>query len=373
MSVELYPDHKAILHFQDSLKVYEIDFLDYLTEFLLHDEYAKRQFEIYVKPTLGHSAFDFIVLEPNQAIYSFQTPENLEQFQINQETFDYFMNQRLYTLSPAFQRRIQQTIFEKQQEKKEIVIKQLFYVYEESLLEEIYEEGFEDAILITSKDFKEDFSTLNDVFSVPQNSSVQLTDVETEEIKERLNPNTNIEHYISKSLPRDYQDYAKSKSQARQKFKGPHGSGKTLLLTKRVINCANRLKENGRILVISGNISKVNDLKNLITAEDGRSLQELGIDISSFQELAPANRKYQALFIDDAQYLKTAWIDYLLEHYLIEMTEENDYEYIVMADEAQLPVVPKIFGPYHTLNHDLRRINKMLKDSREIFLSILNR
>src|SRR5699024_1297621 len=198
MSVELYPDHKAILHFQDSLKVYEIDFLDYLTEFLLHDEYAKRQFEIYVKPTLGHSAFDFIVLEPNQAIYSFQTPENLEQFQINQETFDYFMSQRLYTLSPAFQRRIQQTIFEKQQEKKEIVIKQLFYVYEESLLEEIYEEGFEDAILITSKDFKEDFSTLNDVFSVPQNSSVQLTDVETEEIKERINPNTNIEHYISK-------------------------------------------------------------------------------------------------------------------------------------------------------------------------------
>src|SRR5699024_5553916 len=162
---------------------------------------------------------------------------------------------------------------------------------------------------------------------------VQLTKVETDEIKQRLNPNTNIENYISKSLPRDYEIYAKSETQAKQKFKGIQGSGKTLLLTKRVINCANRLKENGRILVISGNISKVNDLKNLITAEDGRSLQELGIDISSFQELAPTKKKYQALFIDDAQYLKTSWIDYLLEHYLIEMSEENDYEYIVMADE----------------------------------------
>lgn len=372
MSVELYPDHKAILHFQDSLKVYEIDFLDYLTEFLLRDEYVDRQFEIYVKPTLGHSAFDFIVLEPNQAIYSFQTPENIKQYQMNQETFDFFMEQRLYTLSPTFQRRIQQTIIEKQQEKKEVVIKQLFYIYEENFLEEIYEEDLEDSILITSKDFQNSTSTLNEIFSVEKDSSIQLTETETEEIKQRLNPNTNIENYISKSLPRDYYVFAKSQSQSKHKFKGAQGSGKTLLLTKRVINCANRLKENERILVISGNISKVNDLKNLITAEDGRSLQELGIDISSFQELAPAKKKYQALFIDDAQYLKSSWIDYLLEHYLVEMTEENDYEYVVMADEAELPAVPKIFGPYRTLKHDLRRINKMLKDSREIFLSILD-
>ena len=159
MSVELYPDHKAILHFQDSLKVYEIDFLDYLTEFLLRDEYVDRQFEIYVKPTLGHSAFDFIVLEPNQVIYSFQTPENIKQYQMNQEIFDFFMEQRLYTLSPTFQRRIQQTIIEKQQEKKEVVIKQLFYIYEENFLEEIYEEDLEDSILITCKELQNSTST----------------------------------------------------------------------------------------------------------------------------------------------------------------------------------------------------------------------
>src|SRR5699024_3452667 len=132
MSVELYPDHKAILHFQDSLKVYEIDFLDYLTEFLLHDEYAKRQFEIYVKPTLGHSAFDFIVLEPNQAIYSFQTPENLEQFQLNQQLFNYLLNQRLYPRSPASNRKIHQRIFKNQKEKKEIVFNNFFNVNKNS-------------------------------------------------------------------------------------------------------------------------------------------------------------------------------------------------------------------------------------------------
>src|SRR5699024_1891427 len=292
MSVELYPDHKAILHFQNSLKVYEIDFLDYLTEFLLHDDYAHRHFEIYVKPTLGHSAFDFIVLEPNRAIYIIQTPENFEQFQVGNETFDYFMLQRLYTLSPTFHRRIQQTVQEKQSEKKSFLIKQMFYIYEDSFLKEISEKKMEENTLITSEDFKVRTSILEEVFAYQENSGVQLTESETKEIKQRLNPNTNIENYISKSLPRDYEDYAHSQARAKQKFKGPQGSGKTLLLTKRVINCANRLKEDGRILVISGNISKVNDLKNLITAEDGRSLQELGIDISSFQELASAKEKY---------------------------------------------------------------------------------
>lgn len=371
MSVELYPDHKAILHFQDSLKVYEIDFLDYLTEFLSQDEYVNRHFEIYVKPTLGHSAFDFIVVEPNQAIYIIQTPENLEAYQAVSDTFDYFMEQRLYTLSPALQRRIQQTVHEKQQEKKQFLIKHLFYIYEETLLEDFSKVEIEENILVTADDFQTNTPILEEMFKLQKDSDIRLTESETEEIKQRLNPNTNIENYISKSLPRDYEEYAKSQSQAKQKFKGPKGSGKTLLLTKRVINCANRLKENGRILVISGNVSKVNDLKNLITAEDGRSLQELGIDISSFQELAPLKEKYLALFIDDAQYLKSPWFKYLLEHYLVEMTEENDFEYVVMADEDNLPTVPKILGPFRELKHDLERINKMLSDSRDIFLDIL--
>ena len=60
MSVELYPDHKAILNFHDSLKVYEVDFLDHLTAFLGQDAYADRQFNVYVKPTLHQSTFDFI-------------------------------------------------------------------------------------------------------------------------------------------------------------------------------------------------------------------------------------------------------------------------------------------------------------------------
>ena len=86
MSVELYPDHKAVLHFYNSLKVYEIEFLDYLTAYLTSDLYTDRHFDIYVKPTLHHSAFDFIIVEPNQAIYTIQTPKTLEEYLTAQKT-----------------------------------------------------------------------------------------------------------------------------------------------------------------------------------------------------------------------------------------------------------------------------------------------
>lgn len=379
MSVELYPDHKAILHFQDSLKVYEIDFLDYLTKFLSADEYAKRHFDIYVKPTLSHSSFDFIVIEPGRGIYVIQTPETVNQYLLGNETFEYFMKQRLHTLSRSLHRRIQRTVKDNQFEKSAKIIKQFHYIYDEHLLEEIISLDVDEDFLeenskikiVTGEDFEQRSELLLELFKISENSDNRLTVKESRESKETLNPNTNIEDYIPKTLPKDYEEKAQSVSQSKQKFKGPEGSGKTMLLTKRIINCANRIKNSNRILVISGNITKVNDLKDLITAEDGRSLQELGIDISSFQELAAPKKRYQALFIDDAQFIKPDWFEYLIEHYLVDMADDEDYEYVVMADEDNLPVVPKIHGPFRTLKFDFRRIQKMLNDSREIFLDIL--
>lgn len=379
MSVELYPDHKAILHFQDSMKVFEIDFLDYLTKFLSADEYAQRHFDIYVKPTLSHSSFDFIVVEPNRGIYVIHTPETIDQYLVGNETFEYFMKQRLHTLSRSLHRRIQRTVKDNQFEKAAKIIKHFYYIYDEHLLEDIesldededFSDEISDNLIVVGADFEERSDLLTDLFKVSENSDNRLTMKESRESKETLNPNTNIEDYIPKSLPKDYEEKAESISQAKQKFKGPEGSGKTMLLTKRIINCANRIKNSNRILVISGDITKVNALKDLITAEDGRSLQELGIDISSFQELAAPKKRYQALFIDDAQFIKPDWFEYLIEHYLVDMTDDEDYEYVVMADEDNLPVVPKIHGPFRTLKFDFRRIQKMLNDSREIFLSIL--
>lgn len=363
MSVELYPDHKAILNFHDSLKVYEVDFLDYLTEFLTQDRYAHRHFDLYVKPALHHSAFDFIVVEPNHALYIIQAPETTQDYEIVHEAFDYFYYHRLYSLSPTLQRNLR-----KSARKDTVRIKKMLYLFDPDIKEEFPE----DVIKLTPRDFEENTDFLLDIFDPEENQIFRLTKTESHEIKKALNPNTNIPHYIPKALPRDYQEFARSQAQSKQKFKGKNGSGKTLVLTTRVISCANRLKNDGKILVVTGNPLNLQYLRDLLTAEAGKSLQELGVDVSSYQELGPPTEKYNALFIDDAEYFQPQWFSDLLEHYLDEMTDENDFEYVVMADEEYLPTVPQIFGRFITLPLEIGKVSRLLNVSREIFLDILN-
>ena len=363
MSVELYPDHKAILNFHDSLKVYEVDFLDHLTAFLSQDAYADRQFDLYVKPSLHHSAFDFIVVEPNHALYFIQTPEVAADYDAVREAFDYFYYHRLHSLSPTLERNLR-----KSAQQDTLRIKKVLYLYDEAIQEELPE----DVTKLVSVDFDQHSEQLMEIFKPEENQIFRLTKTESHEIKNALNPNTNLPYYISKSLPREYLVHAQSRTQTKQKFKGKSGSGKTLVLAKRVISCANRLTNAGKILVVTGNTFNLRYLKDLITAEAGRSLQELGVDVSSYQELGPAKEKYQALFIDDAEYFESEWFHQLLDNYLVEMTEDTDYEYVVMANEDYLPKVPTIFGRFITLPLEIGKVSRLLNMSREIFLDILS-
>ena len=363
MSVELYPDHKAILNFHDSLKVYEVDFLDHLTAFLAQDVYADRQFDLYVKPTLHYSAFDFIVVEPNHALYFIQTPEVADDYEAVQEAFDEFYSHRLHSLSPTLARNLR-----KSAQQETLRIKKILYLYDESIQEELPE----DLTKLVSVDFDHHSEQLREIFQPEENQTFRLTKSESHEIEKSLNPNTNLPHYISKSLPREYLAHANSRSQTKQKFKGKSGSGKTLVLVKRVISCANRLTHAGKILVVTGNPMNLRYLKDLITAEAGRSLQELGVDVSSYQELGPPKEKYLALFIDDAEYFDEESFHYLLDEYLVEMSDTNDFEYVVMADEEYLPKVPQIYGRFITLPLEIGKVSRLLNMSREIFLDILS-
>lgn len=363
MSVELYPDHKAILNFHDSLKVYEVDFLDHLTAFLGQERYADRHFALYVKPTLHDSAFDFIVVEPNQSLYFIQTPEVADDYEAVREAFKEFYSHRLDSLSPTLARNLR-----KSAQQETLRIKKIVYLYDEMIQEELPE----DVIKLVSMDFEQQSQQLREIFKREENQIFRLTPTESQEIKQALNPNTNLPHYISKTLPHDYLDYAKSRAQTKQKFKGKRGSGKTLVLAKRVIACANRLTQAENILVVTGNPDNLRYLKDLITAEAGRSLQELGVSVSSYQELGPAKEKYLALFIDDAEYFEDEWFDDLLANYFIEMTDETNYEYVVMADAKYLPKVPQIHGRFITLPLEIGKVSRLLNLSREIFLNILN-
>ena len=371
MSIDLYPDHKAILHFYDSLKVYEVDFLDYLTKFLAQDAYASRQFDIYVKPTLHHSAFDVIIVEPNQKIYIIQTPESADEYLAKKEATDYFFDHRLAQLSPTLSRNIQKSA-QANRTIKNALIKQLFYTFENSLFEELLEMKHEEDALLSASDFKQHTNILEDFFVHEKQASNRLTRSESAEMKKALNPNSNITNYIPKNLPKEYLDKTISISQEKQKFKGSKGFGKTILLAKRAINCSNRLKQKGKILMIAGDISKVEQLKDIVTAESGKSLQELGIVVSSYQQAQPPTHKYQALFVDDAHYLKVDYFRDLLANYFVRMTDETDYEYVVMADAEYPTKVPQIYGPFVTLKYNLARMTQLLNNSRNIFLDIIS-
>lgn len=370
VSIELYPDHKAILHFYDSLKVYEVDFLDYLTRFLAQDAYADRHFDIYVKPTLHHSAFDFIIVEPNQKIYIIQTPESVDEYLENKEATDYFFDHHLSSLSPTLNRNIQKSA-QANTMIKNAIIKQLFYTFEKELSEELLEMKYEEDVLLSASDFKQHTSILEEFFVHEKQASNRLTRSESAEMKKALNPNSNIKNYIPKTVPKEYLDKTVSNSQTKQKFKGSNGFGKTILLAKRAINCSNRVKREGKILMIAGDISKVDQLKDIVTAESGKSLQELGIVVSSYQQALPPTEKYQALFVDDAHYLKVSWFRDLLDNYFVEMTDNTNYEYVVMANDDYPTKVPQIYGPFVTLKYDLARMTQLLNNSRTIFLDII--
>lgn len=372
MSIELYPNHKAILHFYDSLKVYEVDFLDYLTKFLAQDAYAGRHFDIYVKPTLHHSAFDFIIVEPNQKIYIIQTPESADEYLEKKEATDFFFDHRLSSLSPTLSRNIQKSA-QANTTIKAAIIKQLFYTFENELSEELLKIKYEEDVLLSADDFEQQSTILEAFFVHEKETSNRLTHSESREMNTALNPNTNFMEYIPKTLPKEYLEKTISTSQSKQKFKGANGFGKTILLAKRAINCSNRLKQEGKILMISGDISKVEQLKNIVTAESGKSLQELGIVVSSYQQALPPTTMYQALFVDDAHYLKVEWFRDLLENYFVEMTDDTDYEYVVMTDDEYPTKVPQIYGPFVTLKYDLERMTKLLNNSRDIFLDIIGR
>lgn len=370
VSIELYPDHKAILHFYDSLKVYEVDFLDYLTKFLARDAYADRHFDIYVKPTLHHSTFDFIIVEPNQKIYIIQTPESADEYLEKKEATDFFFDHRLSTLSPTLSRNIQKSA-QANTTIKNAIIKQLFYTFEKELFNELVEMKYEEDVLLSATDFEQQSTILEEFFVHEKEASNRLTHSESKEMTKALNPNTNFIEYIPKTVPKEYLDKTMSFSQSKQKFKGSNGFGKTILLAKRAINCSNRMKQEGKILMIAGDISKVEQLKDIVTAESGKSLQELGIVVSSYQQALVPSEKYQALFVDDAHCLKVEWFRDLLDNYFVEMTNDTDYEYVVMVDDQYPTKVPQIYGPFVTLKYDLARMTRLLNNSRDIFLDII--
>ena len=222
---------------------------------------------------------------------------------------------------------------------------------------------------------------------------------ETSRIEFIINPGFNGKNIKTFPVDPDYRRLASSQPK-RQKIKGVAGSGKTSLLAKRAVDCAiNRIK-NGRILVITYNITMTNYLRDKINAENPySSFKNLDIDIRHFHSLFEWEKKadsgemrivrkrfpdemFDAIFVDEGQDFELIWHKLLERCYL---KKDKHVEYVIFADERQniysrameaedsqanSPLMPitTIPGRWNELKKDYRCCNMELRESLTGFM-----
>lgn len=164
-------------------------------------------------------------------------------------------------------------------------------------------------------------------------------------------------HTIEQGIDINYSDRQKelSKSKAsHQKIKGVAGSGKTLVLAKRVVNSYKRHQSN--VLILTFNITLTSYIHDMISnvREDfswdnftilhyhvffSSMANNYGMDIENntdyentifFENAKSKIVKYEAIFIDEIQDYKQEWIEIIKKYFL----KENG-EFVVFGDEKQ--------------------------------------
>lgn len=189
--------------------------------------------------------------------------------------------------------------------------------------------------------------------------------------------------------------YINSQAGKRQKIKGVAGSGKTLVLAQRAVNCYKRVQE--EVLILTFNITlpnyihdKISQITRDLTKKDKKQftilpihdfakkmLREHGIKISNvekgtspdtllrmrFESLKKISHKikhkYQAILIDEVQDFEFDWLCSIEELFLAENGElvlfgdEKQNIYNRAVDEKKLPRT-RISGPWSLLRGSYR-------------------
>ena len=164
-------------------------------------------------------------------------------------------------------------------------------------------------------------------------------------------------HTIEQGIEINYSDKQKELSiskSSHQKIKGVAGSGKTLVLAKRVVNSYKRHQSN--ILILTFNITLTSYIHDMISdvreefAWNNFTILHYHVFFSSmannyeleienitdyentafFEKVAKKIVKYEAIFIDEIQDYKQEWIEIIKKYFL----KENG-EFVVFGDEKQ--------------------------------------
>lgn len=201
-------------------------------------------------------------------------------------------------------------------------------------------------------------------------------------------------------LSKEQKKYEKSQSGKRQKIKGVAGSGKTLVLAARAVNCYKRVNE--EVLILTFNITlkhyirdKISQITRDLTSEDKKHFHIVPIfdfakqmlekyDIPSpkadkdtppsellrmrFEALkkykARISFRYQAILIDEVQDFEFEWLSYIEELFLgkngelVLFGDEKQNVYNRSLDEETKLPRTKIAGPWSLLKESYRLTRK---------------
>jgi len=140
----------------------------------------------------------------------------------------------------------------------------------------------------------------------------------------------------------------------RRKIKGAAGSGKTVVMAGRIVNAA--LRTNGKVLVLTYNITLINYIKDRIRDVKKRfnnssfeianfhqwfkgEANNYNLEIESIDDWEDSNffelvkdeiRKYDAVFIDEVQDYHQSWLNMITSYFI-----KSDGEFVVFGDEKQ--------------------------------------
>lgn len=371
-----YPDKEEMNNFKTELMPGEKSIINKLVNFFQNKK--DRNVEIYIQPNINGLHPDIIVLEKNCKVWIVEVKDyHLKHYNITKNGWQLKRDNNVYQKFPFRQVSNYKRCFYEllcpelairlvQDEKNYGLIKNVVYFHNITKNEDL--KNREQKCLSGDKDLKyteylfsdSDNTDFEKCFSMNLNGILPLQEKEYDTLTRFLQP-LDFQKRINISYSKQQQEIIDNKNK-RQKIYGAAGAGKTLVLAKRAVNFLENSNWNSHILILTYNISLINYIrdrireilpitykknKDSVTVLNYHQFIKTAVidyvdkknitgdldffnDVNAFETIGAQTKKYDAVFIDEAQDYNESWFQILNKYFL-----KSDGELFIVADPKQ--------------------------------------
>jgi len=371
-----YPGKEDMNNFKTELMPGEKSIINKLVNFFQNKK--DRNAEIYIQPNINGLHPDIIVLEKNCKVWIVEVKDyHLKHYNITKNGWQLKRDNNVYQKFPFRQVSNYKRCFYEllcpelairlvQDEKNYGLIKNVVYFHNITKNEDL--KNREQKCLSGDKDLKyteylfsdSDNTDFEKCFSMNLNGILPLQEKEYNTLTRFLQP-LDFQKRINISYSKQQQEIIDNKNK-RQKIYGAAGAGKTLVLAKRAVNFLENSNWNSHILILTYNISLINYIrdrireilpitykknKDSITVLNYHQFIKTAVidyvdkknitgdldffnDVNAFETIGAQTKKYDAVFIDEAQDYNESWFQILNKYFL-----KTDGELFIVADPKQ--------------------------------------